>query len=182
MPFVIPRRLMAAGSLLLLAACQDETISPPREAPIINVPAGAVQAVIQQESATEDGLVTFAVRVLSNDLTVSSFQGTVTFAPGSFELVSNETRPGTGMTAVLNTNKFAEGRITFAALTPTKFDSISAGGGIEAFRFTVRPLKAVSEANLVATLDVVGTDLGAAIGADKMLSSRGVLGGGRLTK
>ena len=176
MPIVTPRRAALAASLVLLVACQDETISPPREAPIISVPSGAVQAVIQQEATTPDGLVTFVVRVLANNLTISSFQGTVTFNPGSFELVDKKTPAGSGgITAVLNADKFAEGQMRFAALTPTQFDSIAAGSGIEAFRFTVRPLRAVSDANLVATLDVAGTDVGASIGADRMLASPGVM-------
>ena len=184
MPFVTPRRFAVAASMVLLVACQDETNAPPREeAPIIPVPSGAVQAVIQQEAATTDGLVTFVVRVLANGITISSFQGTVTFVPGSFELVDKKIPTGAnGMTAVLNTEGFAEGRLRFAALTPTQFDSITAGSGIEAFRFTVRPLRPVEESGLVATLDVAGTDVGAAVGADRMLASPGVMVAGRSTK
>lgn len=182
MPFDSSRRYAVAASLALLVACQDETIAPPREAPIISVPTGAVQAVIQQEATTADGLVTFVVRVLANNLTVSSFQGTVTFAPGSFELVDKKTPTTGGMTAVLNAEAFAEGRIRFAALTPTQFDSISVGAGVEAFRFTVRPLRAVEESNLVASLDVAGSDVGASIGADRMLGSQGVLAADRTNK
>ena len=182
MPFATPRRLAVAASLVLIAACQDETIAPPREAPIIPVPLGAVQAVIQQEATTPDGLVTFVIRVLANNLTVSSYQGSVTFAPGSFELIEKRTPTASGMTAVLNADAFAEGRIRFAALTPTQFDSIAGGSGVEAFRFTVRPLRPVEESNLVATLDVVGTDVGASIGADRMLASPGVMVAGRTSK
>ena len=182
MPLVNPRRFALAACLLLLVACQDETIALPREEPIITVPSGAVQALIQQEAATADGLVTFVVRVLANDVTISSFQGTVSFAPGSFELVDKKTATGSGMTAVLNAEAFAEGHMRFAALTPTQFDSIAGGSGVEAFRFTVRPLRAVEEAHLVATLDVVGTDAGAAVGADRMLASPGVMVAGRTTK
>src|SRR4026207_498373 len=117
MPFVTLRRVAAPGLLVLRAACQDEAMPPPREARIVSVPLGAVQAVIQQEPTTPDGLVTFVVRVLSNNLTVSSYQGTVSFAPGSFELVEKRSATGSGLTAVLNADAFAEGRIRFAALT-----------------------------------------------------------------
>lgn len=182
MPFVTPRVLAVAGTLVLFAACQDETNAPPREAPIISVPSGAVQALVQQQAPSDDGLVTFVIRVLANGQTVSSYQGTVSFVPGAFELIGKQSPTTGGMTSVLNTEKFAEGKIVFAALTPTRFDSISAGAGIEAFRFTVRPLKPVEESNIVARLDVVGTELGAAIGADRMLASPGVIMAGRTTK
>jgi hypothetical protein len=182
MPIVTLRRLAVASSMALLVACQDETISPPREAPIIAVPSGAVQAVIQQEPATTDGLVTFVVRVLANNLTVSAFQGSVTFAPGSFELVEKRTPAGPGGMTVLNAEGFAEGRIRFGSLTATQFDSIAVGSGIEAFRFTVRPLRPVGESNLLATLEVVGTDMGATVGADRMLASSGVMVAGRSTR
>jgi hypothetical protein len=178
MPFVTPRRFAAAGILVALVACQDETIAPPREAPVISVPSGAVQALIQQEATTPDGLITFVVRVLANNVSVSSYQGTVTFAPGSFELIEKGTPSGSGMTAVLNTDTFAEGRIRFAGLTPTQFDSIASASGVEAFRFTVRALRPVEESNLLATLDVVGTDVGAAVGADRLLASPGVMAAG----
>jgi hypothetical protein len=96
--------------------------------------------------------------------------------------VEKTTPAGGGMTAVLNTEKFGEGQIRFAALTPTQFDSITSGSGVEAFRFTVRPLKPTSESGIVATLDVVGTDVGAALGAERMLGSRGVMVSGRSSK
>jgi hypothetical protein len=182
MPFVTPRRFAVATSMVLLAACQDENIAPTREAPLIAVPSGAAQAVIQQEATTADGLVTFVVRVLANNLTVSSFQGTVAFAPGSFELVDKRTPAGAGGITVLNADGFADGRIRFGALTTTQFDSITVGNGVEAFRFTVRPLRPVQESNLVATLDVVGTDVGATIGADRMLASPGVMVAGRSSR
>jgi hypothetical protein len=46
----------------------------------------------------------------------------------------------------------------------------------------VRVLRPVEQSNLVATLDVVGTDVGAAVGADRMLASPGVMVAGRSTK
>jgi hypothetical protein len=180
MPIVTLRRLAFVAPMVVLVACQDETIAPPREAPVISVPSGAVQALIQQEAATPDGNVTFVVRVLANNLTISSFQGTVTFAPGSFELVDKRTPAG--VTAVLNADGFSEGRLRFAALTPTQFDSIASGSGVEAFRFTVRPLRPVEDAHLLATLDVAGTDVGAALGAERMLASPGVMVAGSSAK
>lgn len=178
---IVSRRFAAVGFLVLFAACQqDETSSPPRTTtpPISEVPSGAVQAMIQQSVDTTGGLTTFVVRVRANDVTVSSYQGTVSFTPGAFELVDKKTPNAGGAVAVLNTDGFAQGRIRFGALTPTQFDSIATASGVEAFRFTVRALRPVGEANLVATLDVVGTDVGAAVGADRMLASPGVMKAG----
>jgi hypothetical protein len=68
-------------------ACGDGTVTGPASALQIHVPHGAVQAVVQQLPAAADGSITFVVRVVANTVSVSSYEGAVTFAPGSFELV-----------------------------------------------------------------------------------------------
>jgi hypothetical protein len=169
-----PRRLAAAALLALAVACADDTAAP-AAAPILEVPSGAVQAAIQQEAQTPDGLTTLVVRVVSNGLSVSSYQGVVRFAPGSLELVETKTpAPRSAETHILNVEGFADGAIRFAALTASEFLDAKSTSGTEAFRFTVRALRPIQDAHIVVTLDVVGTDVGSAVAASRVLASPGV--------
>jgi hypothetical protein len=163
MTFVAPRRFQIAGLLAMLAACQHDAAAP-ADTPVVVEPLGAAQVNVVQEPATPDGRVTLVVRVGAHDLAMSSFQGTMNFKPGAFELVARSTPTGRdGAAFVINTESFAEGRVRFAAFTSAFF--ADADAGIDVVRLTVRPLRPVAEANVTAELDVVGTDAGRAIRA-----------------
>jgi hypothetical protein len=164
-----------AAMTLLVAGCHDDPPVAPAPSLTTIVPSGAVQAVIQQESVSADGSMTFVVRVLTKDVIVSSFQGAVTFAPGAFELVSAKSpNAGEAEAYLLNPAQFSNGRILFAAFTPRSFGTASVGSGTEAFRFTVRPLRPLDQANLVATLTAVGRETGVRMAADRVYASPGV--------
>jgi hypothetical protein len=144
---------------------------------ISSVPPGVVQPAIQQGPLAPDGSITFSVRVLSNQVGVSAYQGAVTFAPGAFELVSADAPAGAGGDGYLiNTDEFASGRIRFAAFTPTTFRETTSGDGVEAMRLTIRPLRPVDDANIVAALDVVSGETGISVQANRVLPSSGVAG------
>ena len=143
---------------------------------IASVPPGVVQSAIQQGPTASDGSITFSVRVLANQVGVSAYQGAVTFAPGAFELVSADSPPGTGGEGYLvNAEGFAQGKIRFAAFTPTTFRETAIGDGIEALRITVRPLRPVDDADLVASLDVVSGETGISVQANRVQSSHGIV-------
>lgn len=169
----MPIRSMSA---LLVCAL---TVAGCREVPILtspivvpaDVPRGAVRADVVQEPLEADGAVTFVVRVRSRDVMLSAFQGMVTFSAGAFELVRVTAPDRSGETRLFNEEEFAQGRIRFAAMTPTTFAS-TPEEGIEAIRFTVRPLRAVAEADLSATLEVASEEEGVALDAGSLLMSR----------
>ena len=140
------------------------------------VPSGSVQVAIQQQPTAADGSITFIVRVVSNGVGVSAYQGAVTFAPGVLQLVSLAVPPGNGDEVyVVNPGDFAAGRLRFAACAATTFAGTDLGDGLEAFRFVVRPAGSLASANLTATLGVVGTETGAGLAAQRLLPSAGVL-------
>lgn len=143
---------------------------------VASVPPGVVQSAIQQGPVASDGSITFSVRVLANQVGVSAYQGAVTFAPGAFELVSADPPASAGGEGhLINTNDFAQGRIRFAAFTPTTFRETTIGDGVEALRITVRPLRPIDDANLVATLDVVSGETGVSVQPARLLSSQGII-------
>jgi hypothetical protein len=134
-----------------------------------------VQPAIQQEPLSADGTVTFVIRVLANQVGVSAYQGVVTFSPGAFELVDVHAPAGLGSEShLLNSEGFDQGRVRFAAFTPTSFAGTNIGDGVEALRLTVRPLRPVEDSNLIATLDVVSGETGAPVAATNVLASPGI--------
>lgn len=142
---------------------------------IASVPPGIVQPAIQQEPISPDGSITFSIRVLANQVGVSAYQGAVTFTPGAFELVSADAPPSSGGEGhLINAADFAQGRIRFAAFTPTTFRESTSGDGVEAMRITVRPLRPVDDADLVANLDVVSGETGVSVQPNRVLSSSGI--------
>ena len=167
---------VAVASVALVAAgCQDDHPVAPAPALTTTVPRGGVQAAIQQEPLATDGSITFVVRVMTKDVVMSSYQGTVSFAPGALQLVSAKApQSADGEAYFLNSAEFAAGRIRFASFTAKSFVGTDAGNGVEAFRFTVRPLRPLEQANLVATLDIVGKETGVGVAADRLYASPGV--------
>lgn len=167
--------LVLAAMAPLAAACHDDAPVAPAPGLTTIVPSGGVQAAIQEEAPAPDGSRTFVVRVMTNDVIVSSYQGNVTFEPGAFELVSVKSPQGGEAEAYfLNAAEFSSGRIHFAAFTPRTFGGSSVGNGMEAFRFTVRAVRTLDQAHLVATLTVVGRETGVRMAADRLYASPGV--------
>jgi hypothetical protein len=115
---------------------------------------------------------------------VSAYQGAITFAPGSFELVAADAPPSSssGEGHLVNAEGFAQGRIRFAAFTPTTFRETASGDGVEALRLTVRPLRPIDDSNLVASLDVVSGETGISVQANRVLSSSGIVSSGPGTR
>jgi hypothetical protein len=143
---------------------------------IASVPPGVVQPAIQQSALAPDGSITFSIRVLANQVGVSAYQGVISFAPGAFELIAADAPPGSsGEGYLVNTEGFSSGNVRFAAFTPTTFRESTSGDGVEALRLTVRPLRPVDDANLVAALDVVSGETGVSVQASRVLSSSGVV-------
>lgn len=174
-------KFLAAGALAAIAACDSDSTAAANSPLVVDVPAGAVQAAVQRSAANADGSVTYSVRVMAKDVKVSSYSGTVSFDPGAFELVS-VSKPAVGDEShLVNQADFAKGQIRFAVFTPTVLTGIDSGTGVEAFSFTVKPLR--PEANVVATLDVVGKETGAAVAAERIFASPGVMDvSGKLVK
>jgi hypothetical protein len=161
-------------------ACDQTTEVPHADATQPLAVQGAVQAVLEQQTPAADGAVTFVVRVRGNGVTLSSFQGEVTFAPGSLELVAMTTPPSEGgAMRFINPDDFASGRIRFAGLTPTAFSAADVTAGVEAFRFTARALRPLPDVNVVAALDVAGRNSGDVVPAARLYSSSG---GSNLTR
>jgi hypothetical protein len=170
-------------SMIATSGCHDAAKSPvtgpaavaPAEALIALVPAGTVQTAIQQLPVAADGSITFVVRVLANGVSVSSYQGSVTFAAGAYSLVyvavpadlSNESH-------LYNAAGFSDGRIRFAGIAAPAFAGADTGDGLEALRFTVHAVLPPDRANLAASLELVGDPNGAAIGPDRVLASPGI--------
>jgi hypothetical protein len=172
------------GAMLLMfvvaavGSCREVPLLAPFPGAEAAAPTASVRADIVEGAPEADGLLTFAVRVRSRDLSLSAFQGVLTFAPGAFELVSMSTPQRGGETYLFNPEEFSAGRVRFAALSPTTFADALAGDGVEALRVTVRPLRPIDEANLSATLDVAGRESGASIDAARLLPSQLVRSGG----
>ncbi len=140
------------------------------------VPSGSVQSAIQQLPPAADGSITFIVRIVAQGVGVSAYQGAVTFVPGTIQLVSVSTPQGQGDEVyAVNSADFASGRIRFAACSATTFAGTDVGDGVEAFRFTVRSMGPLANANLGAALSVVGMESGVGLGADHLLGSPAVL-------
>ncbi|MDB4908590.1 MAG: hypothetical protein JWO05_3374 [Gemmatimonadetes bacterium] len=162
---------IATAALLGATACEDGK-NPAAVAvdPATTVPTGAVQVLVQQQPVTTPGRLTFAVKVLTKDVSVGAYQGALTFEPGSFELVSIESASAKdGEFHIVNSSEFAKGRIRFAAYATESFD------GSDAFTITVKPLVPLENAKLVGALDVAGEVTGAAVSKTMLQSSRGIL-------
>lgn len=99
---------------------------------------------------------------------MASYQGEVTFAPGSFELLTSRTPTGADGEMFLVNAQGAQGRLRFSALTTERFSTD------EAFRFTVRPTGPLSAARLAASLEVVGHVSGTAVDRARVRSADGV--------
>ncbi|HYV96979.1 MAG TPA: hypothetical protein VE967_05965 [Gemmatimonadaceae bacterium] len=170
------RHLMSiAATVVAASACHDDPMAPaPKPAISATVPRGAVQLAILQQPVNTDGSVTFVVRVLTNDVVVSSFQGNVTFEPGTLDLVSAKTPDSKdGEAYFLNAADAAQGRIRFAAFTPRAFNGTDIDAGLEAFRFTVKPHVAIELSRLAGTFTAVGRETGVRMAADLVLGSSG---------
>ncbi len=169
---LMPRRyvhlLLAVLPMVGLLACRD---AAPTEATVDLtglVPEGETQVMLQELPGPTEGTLTYVVRVVTRLEGVASYQGEVTFAPGSLELLSSRTPAGADGEMFLVNAQGAQGRIRFSALTTEHFSTD------EAFRFTVRPTGPLSAARLAATLEVVGHVSGTAVDRARVRSADGV--------
>lgn len=155
--------LLALG----LVACRDD--APAAIDLLTLVPEGSSQVVLQQEPGPTPGTVTYVVRVLARGPKLASVQGTVSYTPGSLELISTST-PSTGGEgeAYLVNPTPAEGRLRFAAFTPEHF------GSDEVFRFTVRERASLEAIAFRAEIDAAGEAAGTALDTKTFRSADGV--------
>jgi len=167
----MPRRyvhlLLAVLPMVGLLACRD---AAPTEATVDLtglVPEGETQVMLQELPGPTEGTLTYVVRVVTRLEGVASYQGEVTFAPGSLELSSRTPAGADGEMFLVNAQG-AQGRLRFSALTTERFSTD------EAFRFTVRPTGSLSAARLAASLEVVGHVSGTAVDRARVRSADGV--------
>jgi hypothetical protein len=163
-------RLAASLLALTVAGCHDATpLTAPLRALTAALPAGSVEAVIQQEAGPTPGTVRLTVRVLAKDTVLAAYQGALTFTAGAFELVSVSTPEGTdGEAHLVNSTTLAAGRLPFAAYAPERF------GTDEAFSLVVRPTLPLDAMHLSAALDVAGVASGRALAGISLRRSAGV--------
>jgi hypothetical protein len=176
--------LLPAFGLVATLSCSDDMgVGPTQNEPPSSVvlglseqvPAGAVQAAVIALPPAPDGTVTFVVRVIAKDVGVGAYQGVVGFERGTMDLVSVSTAMAAqGAGIVLNPAEFQAGAIRFGSWTASAFPGTNVGDGIEAFRFTVRMLSPMADANVRATLVAVGGGDGEPIAQDLVLASPGV--------
>jgi Dockerin type I domain len=149
-------RLLAAGSLLAVYACHDGVTTPNEDefAAARSITKVSSDVRISPVLYGTDGSVTYSVRVRSNSRTLSSFQGSVLFAPAIFELRSHTPTQVPGGVVMVNAADVNSGRIRFAAYTHTAF--AASGEGVEVFRFVVRQ-RYQGDPAVSGMLDVIGT-------------------------
>lgn len=163
-------RTLATLAVLAVAAtaCRDEGTTAPALDLSRLVPTGGTQLVLQEEPGPTPGTTTYVVRVLTKREDLASYQGTITFAPGSAELVGTlATRGGEGEMFLVNPQAEA-GSIRFAAFATERFSTD------EALRFTVRPTGSLGAMQLRGTLDVAGVVGGSALEAAALKATEGV--------
>ena len=158
-----PSRIPLAA--LLLAACGAERPTAAPAAVLRELPAGVLQAVVQRWAGAEAGTVRYTVRVVERTRAAAAWQGTLTVAPGAWEVVGVETPTGAGATYVVNAEEAGAGRVRFAAF------GAEALGGDEAFTVTVRER---GPAGVGVTLEAAGQADGRAYGAGQLRGAVGV--------
>lgn len=165
-----PRSLLSVASFALVvsAGCYERGPDAPDQNLISAIPNGAVQVVVQQESASGDEL-TLVARVVGNGIKVGAYQGEVTFVPGTLELLGTTTPTVDKELHIVNPTTFAQGKIRFAGYT-----TAAAFTSSEVFRMRVKAVHALADANLVGSLEVVGEPTGHAVSKTKLLASRGI--------
>lgn len=162
------RRLGAIALLAVTVACRDDGATAPAIDLTRLVPTGGTQLVLQEEPGPTPGTTTYVVRVLTKREDLASYQGTITFAPGSAELVGAlAPRGGDGEMFLVNPQGEA-GTIRFAAFATERFSTD------EALRFTVRPTGSLGAMQLRGMLDVAGVVGGSALEAAQLKAAEGV--------
>lgn len=161
--------LRAAGLALLLVGCTEDVTTPDTRPELPSLAPSTAMAVVQESAGPEAGTVTLTVRVLTRDLDVAAYQGSLRFTPGAYEVLSVRTpEGGEGETRVVNTGEVPDGRIRFAAFAVEEF------GSDVAFIAVVRARAAEAAASLETELDVVGTPEGQAVEPARIGKSRGL--------
>ena len=162
------RAALAVAGVAVAAACYERGPAGPDQRLITAVPDGAVQMVLQQESVSGNE-ITLVARVVGNGLKVGAYQGDVKFVPGSLELVGVTTPTADNEMHLVNPASFAQGKIRFAAYTTASAFTTS-----EVFTLRIKAVHALSDAQLVGSLEVVGEPTGRAVAKNKLLASRGI--------
>jgi hypothetical protein len=155
--------------MLVFTACYERAPVGPRDKLAIDVPPGTVQVILQQDQTTPGDTATFIVRVVANGVKVGAYQGSVTFTPGTLELVNVTAPTANGELYIVNPAGFANGRIRFAAYT-----TAAAFNDTEAFRFRAVAVRPLSETLLTGRLDVAGEPTGAALSRTTLRASHGL--------
>jgi hypothetical protein len=164
-----PASLTLVAVLLGAAACTEESMATAVPADIsASVNTGTVHAVIEQGDRTADGKVRYLVRILAKKGEMASYQGTLTFTPGSVA-IDAVTVPETadGEVHIVNRDQLAEGKIRFAGYAPEELATT------EAFSVLVTP-RGSGTPDFAVALDVAGSPDGVAKPAGMLRGSREV--------
>lgn len=170
---MLQSRIPVLAILALAAvACRDErrpTAPTTLETAVPLNKKGSAQAVVVLEPGATAESAVLSVRVLTKDMTLGAYQGTLTFDANAFEIL--ETKVPSGSDAqfnIVNTDGAAQGVIRFAAFATEKFASN------EAFRLTVKPRRQLSTVNFTTQLEVAGGTDGVALRESNLQASKGL--------
>lgn len=130
----------------------------------------SVRAVVDVGAPAADGTVAIAVRLPAEGTRLGSYQGTLRFAPGSLRVVQVAAPRGGDATRLVNAADTTAGVIRYAGFTVTRFahDTV--------LTLRVRPVRALSQAQLMAVIDVAADSAGTRIPRERLLPSSGTRG------
>lgn len=155
--------------LLSAAACKDQPPTEPVASPITLVAPGTVQVIIQQDRQVSGEAAVFVVRVVGSGVPLAAYQGRITFAPGTMEVLSVVTPDAVdGDYRIVNATDASKGLIRFAGYSTGTLAST------EAFRISARLRDGVSTLKLEGALDVAAEGAGQSMHASFLRSSVGV--------
>lgn len=169
---MLKTRISTLAILALAAiACRDDRhpIAPASLETAVPLGKGGAQAVLVIEPGATSERAVLTVRVLSKDVNLAAYQGSLTFDADAFEII--EITVPSGIDAqfnIVNTDGAAKGVIRFAGFATEKFVSN------EAFRLTVKPKRQLGTVNFATRLDVAGGTNGVALRESNLQAATGL--------
>ncbi len=161
--------LLLVGATVGTSACAEKHPTAPKTDLVTMVGKGNVQVMIQQDTRVGGDSAVFVINIVGNGVPVASYQGVLTFDPGSMAISAAPTPTGeTGEFRIVNAADAANGTVRFAGFATEHFSTT------EAFRIVGHFKPGKVPTNLVGKLDVAGETTGAAIRASSLLASNAV--------
>jgi hypothetical protein len=127
---------------------------------------GARVYVTEEPGSSPDRRI-LTVRLDSKSLNLNSYQGQLRFDPGSMEIIETDAPKLDGY-RVVNINSAKDGTIRFAGFTAGTFSQDVV------VWLSVKPLRDLGSAHLVASLDVAGEGIGSPIQPNELIRQAGV--------